>query len=475
MATNYQQFGDAERGMKKNERVKTVCGAFLIGALTASLITWGAMELSNKDSSSSTSCTNKSYLTQPEPTTEQADALSDIHDIFANSTWISSPMSDDDKSKAQDAYDIFDEDEDGTWSYDEFVTYKSLLANHTTFFDTIDVDNDTIVSIREFVGYFRNIGGVGKYILNRKFEDRVKYSYGLDETNITAKSQLFHEYVVDIIFQNFDGNGKGYFNLTDFQYMFYNRSFRYFDRDDDNMVSFNEFLESQFHQSNIDKPSETFKLFRNTLRGNTTYISKDGTTKQAPLYIQNDYDHTDTAAIFRITISSKNIDKPSETFKLFRNTLRGNTTYISKDGTTKQAPLYTKNDYDHTDTAALNLSVCPIAGKPETAINYAENFAVVSGGRRRLSCLWDSLDCGVTGVETAASCGTAIAGDGAVIPDDIECGGKVVELGSSCYDAWNSCFGSSDDSSSGSSGSSSYSSYGEDSSYSSGYGYGGYG
>mmetsp|Transcript_51206 Transcript_51206/g.46008 ORF Transcript_51206/g.46008 Transcript_51206/m.46008 type:complete len:422 (-) Transcript_51206:88-1353(-) len=419
MATNYQQFGDAERGMKKNERVKTVCGAFLIGALTASLITWGAMELSNKDSSSSTSCTNKSYLTQPEPTTEQADALSDIHDIFANSTWISSPMSDDDKSKAQDAYDIFDEDEDGTWSYDEFVTYKSLLANHTTFFDTIDVDNDTIVSIREFVGYFRNIGGVGKYILNRKFEDRVKYSYGLDETNITVKSQLFHEYVVDIIFQNFDGNGKGYFNLTDFQYMFYNRSFRYFDRDDDNMVSFNEFLESQFHQSNIDKPSETFKLFRNTLRGNTTYISKDGTTKQAP--------------------------------------------------------LYTKNDYDHTDTAALNLSVCPIAGKPDTAINYAENFAVVSGGRRRLSCLWDSLDCGVTGVETAASCGTAIAGDGAVIPDDIECGGKVVELGSSCYDAWNSCFGSSDDSSSGSSGSSSYSSYGEDSSYSSGYGYGGYG
>ena len=102
-------------------------------------------------------------------------------------------MSDDDKSTVQDAYNVFDEDQDGTWSYDEFIVYKSLLANHTTFFNTIDVDNDTIVSIRELIGYFRNIGGVAKYILNRKFENRVLYTYNLDERNITNKSQLFHE------------------------------------------------------------------------------------------------------------------------------------------------------------------------------------------------------------------------------------------------------------------------------------------
>ena len=81
MASNYQQFdAQTERGMKKNNTAKTACGAFLVGAITASLITWGAIELANKDSSSSTSCTNKSYLEQPEPTTEQADALSvNIH------------------------------------------------------------------------------------------------------------------------------------------------------------------------------------------------------------------------------------------------------------------------------------------------------------------------------------------------------------------------------------------------------------
>ena len=209
--------------------------------------------------------------------------------------------------------------------------------------------------------------------------------------------------VADIIFQNFDNYGKGYFNLTDFQYLFYNRSFRYFDRNDDNMVSFDEFLESQFHQSNIDQPSGAFKLFRNTLRGNQTYKTKDGETKQADLYI--------------------------------------------------------KNDYDHTDIAALNLTVCPVT---EYSGNLAINDAVVSGGRRRrLSCLWDSVDCGMNAAESGASCGTAVAADGVAIPDDIECGGKLIELGTSCYDAWESCFGSDDDSSSGSSGSS-FNNYGDD-------------
>lgn len=60
-------------------------------------------------------------------------------------------------------------------------------------FDTIDVDNDTIVSIREFVAYLTNFGGVSKFILNRKMQNHVLYKYGHDETNATRKSQLFYE------------------------------------------------------------------------------------------------------------------------------------------------------------------------------------------------------------------------------------------------------------------------------------------
>jgi len=401
--TQYQRFDEAERGMKKNDKIKTICGSFFVGAISATLIFWGISELAKKDQASSAAAAcDSSYIV--EPTTEQSDALSDIHDVFANTTWMSTPLSDMDQDRVRDAFDAFDEDGDGEWCYDEFVTYKSFLSNHSSLFYTIDVDNDTIVSNRELVAYFLNVGGVSKYILVQKLQNRVLYTYGLDERNASSKSQRFHEYVADIIFQNFDSYGKGYFNLTDFQYMFYNRSWTYFDRNDDDMVSFDEFIESQYHQSNIGNPSGAFMLFRNTIRGNQTYQTQDGETRTAK--------------------------------------------------------IYSVRDYDHHDVAQLNLTVCPTT-------EYSAITDTVMN-RRRLSCLWDSLDCAMNGVESAASCSTAIAADGVAIPDDLECGGKLIEMGSSCYDAWDDCFGS--DSSSGSSGSSgSYSNYGDSGYYGSSY------
>lgn len=78
-------------------------------------------------------------------------------------------MSGDHTNAVNDGYDVFDEDMDGTWSYSEFKTFKSMLNNHSALFNKMDVDNDTIVSIREFIGHLMNVHGVTKYIFNKRF------------------------------------------------------------------------------------------------------------------------------------------------------------------------------------------------------------------------------------------------------------------------------------------------------------------
>eukprot|EP01084_Bolivina_argentea_P120627 213828_1 len=413
MATQgmYHQFDAAEKRIKKQEKIKTALIAFVIGSLLSILIFWGIQTVINKDNKSSTSCNFKSTNYISQPTNKQSDALSDIHQIFFNTTWRSQTMNNDDKDTIQDAYDTFDDDNDGKWSYYEFITYQSFLSNYTIFFNIIDTDNDSIVSIRELVAHFLNVGGVGKFILNNQMENRVYDRYGLDERNISRKSKKFNQYIANIWFADFDKYGKGYFNLTDFQYMFYNRSFKRFDDNKDNFISFSEFFDFQFHESRINKPSAAFLLFKNTLIGNISYADNNG----------------------KIEI----------------------------------AQLYKLKAYDHMDVSNINFSVsCPIT---EYNGNTVINDAVIN--RRRLSCVGSGLACAGGALATGASC---TAGEVASFGTDTAiCAGSAVGTAGACYDAYGDCFGSDDSSSNtGSSSSGSYSDYSSAASYG-GY-YGGY-
>ena len=195
-------------------------------------------------------------------------------------------------------------------------------------------------------------------------------------------------------------------------FRFYNNSFRRFDENGDNVISFNEFMEGLYHQSTINNPSKGFKLFKNTMYGQQMYKDKDGNVQKAELYVFN--------------------------------------------------------DYDHNDVAAINLShICPLteyAG--DTSINFAVNANTKERIRRRLSCVSSGLSCAGSGVEAGMDCAEAVGQDGLDPVSDVECGGSVVEAGSDCYDAYEDCTSDDDDSTG------SYSNY--DSDYSSGYYSGGY-
>eukprot|EP01083_Nonionella_stella_P265672 899687_1 len=112
MATQgmYHQFDAAEKRIKKQEKIKTALIAFIIGSLLSILIFWAIQTIINKDNKSSTACKNTNYITQP--TNKQSNALSDIHQIFFNTTWRSKTMNNNDKNTIQDAYDTFDDNND---------------------------------------------------------------------------------------------------------------------------------------------------------------------------------------------------------------------------------------------------------------------------------------------------------------------------------------------------------------------------
>ena len=75
MATEYQRFDVAERGLKKNEKMKAMVGAFVVGAALSAFSVWGIMTIANNSNNIQTSslCATNDVIA---PTAAQSDALS---------------------------------------------------------------------------------------------------------------------------------------------------------------------------------------------------------------------------------------------------------------------------------------------------------------------------------------------------------------------------------------------------------------
>eukprot|EP01084_Bolivina_argentea_P023672 44203_1 len=365
--------------VRKDNIRRRVSVAFLLGFLLSTLLYGiGVTIYVQSENSNKINCPSNYVATSTTTCSdEHKNAINEIHSILSNSTLISSTMSENDKVKAENAYNTFDENNDGLLSYNEYLSYEQCLSNHSTSFNIIDYDNDGIISNRELVSYLMNIQGTSKDIMTITLDNHINNIYGFDEginaNNTQIRSQQYHEYIADIWFQMYDKERKGYINFTDWQYTRYNQSFISFDSNNDNMISFDEFLEGQFHLSKTNNASRAFKLFSST-----------------------------------ITSSDVNV----------------------------QNNLHYVGDYGYDDIKELNLTVCH-----NNHIDIRTNPAVIDTkiNRRRLfwDCVWDAAECGYDVVDAGTECTAGeVLTDGI---DTLICAGSIVEVCHSCYEMYTSC------------------------------------
>eukprot|EP01083_Nonionella_stella_P281308 957172_1 len=167
------------------------------------------------------------YETKPDAVDAQTNLIYDIvHDDTANIT--------DHTDETQKIFNTFDDNEDGVWDSDEFYDHFILGAGSESVFNAIDTDGDEILSWEEIAT------SISKLSLSQSYIESVRdmYNYTFD-----ASDPMLNHYAANVYLDKYNIGAFGYITKADFYEFRSNESFHFTDTNDDNVISFDEFVE----------------------------------------------------------------------------------------------------------------------------------------------------------------------------------------------------------------------------------------
>eukprot|EP01083_Nonionella_stella_P308169 1086100_1 len=167
------------------------------------------------------------YETKTEAVDAQTNLIYDIvHDDTANIT--------DHVDETHKIFNTFDDNDDGVWDSDEFLEHFLLGVASDSVFDAIDADDDDILSWKEIVA------SIGINGLSQSYIESVRdmYNYTFD-----ASDPMLNQYAANVYLGKYNVDEFGYLTKSRFYGARSNESFDYSDTNDDNVISFDEFVE----------------------------------------------------------------------------------------------------------------------------------------------------------------------------------------------------------------------------------------
>eukprot|EP01083_Nonionella_stella_P182172 654659_1 len=167
------------------------------------------------------------YETKPDAVDAQTNLIYDIvHDDTANIT--------DHTDETQKIFNTFDDNEDGVWDSDEFYDHFILGLASESVFNDIDTDGDDILSWKEIAA------SISTHTLSQSYIQSVRdmYNYTFDATD-----PMLNHYAANVYLDHYNIGEFGYITKSHFYAFRSNESFDYTDSNDDNVISFDEFVE----------------------------------------------------------------------------------------------------------------------------------------------------------------------------------------------------------------------------------------